>query len=240
MIIITEVFILQEPYVYFILLGIAVGVGLVLFRKVKGESKKEFKPQSLSEVIINENFKPYVEQFGEKIKKGVLYTQYKNMNLRKKAVIRLKYAIPKNGNSKEMESKESDFIVFKTGKTFLCEVPILNHLVKKSEYILANKDDDVLIKDKFNNVWTTTDNVFFYRFAGLWICSKETQNFITELIYKKMLENEKEEGINYIKRIVFYNDQYASKIGSIEQEFLIEREKWKDRVERETGVRKNN
>lgn len=231
----AELFILQEPYVYFVILGLCVGVGLIIFRKVKLDKGTRFIPQSLSEVVINENFKPYVNTFGDKLKNGKLYTQYKNISIRRKAKIHLTYYIKEEG---KMEKKEGIFIIFKTGKSFLSEIPILNKLADKSEYIIINKNDDVLIKDKFYDKWTTTDNVFFYQFAGLWICSKESQNFITEMINKKMLENEKEEGMNYIKRIVFYNDQYAQRVSELEQQYVLEKEKWKDRLERETGIRK--
>lgn len=240
MLFINETILFQEPVIYLLMLGVAIGVGLVIFKKIKTDSKTDFKPQSLSEVVINENFKPFVKEFGTKLTKGVLYTPHKKIPLRKRAEIRLKYTIKekdKKGVIVDVD-KEGKFIIFRTGKTIFSELPVLNRLVKGAEYILINDEDRVLLKDKMHDSWTTTDNVFFYRFAGMWICSKETQIFITEMIYKKMLENTKEEDMNYIKRIVFYNDQYAQKIGVMEQDYQLEKDKWKDKVESETGVKR--
>lgn len=226
---ISNVFIFQEPFIYFIILGLAVGFGVFLFRRMKSDKTEPiFKGQTLKDVLIKENMFPIMESFGMNIKKGKLITKFKAIKIKK--IAKVKFETTLNN-----EKKSHELLIFDITKGLLSSIPIINSIFKSREYLVINDNTNYIVKDRNNDVYTISNDVFLYKFGGIWICSKESQQLLTELQYKKMLEDEKEEGINYIKRIVFYNDIYAQNVGKLEQAFKLEQEKWNKTVEDLTG-----
>ncbi len=112
----------------------------------------------------------------------------------------------------------------------------LNKISGKSEFFIINAENEYINKDKTNDIWVLNKNTFLYQLGGIWICSIEGKDFVTEMVYKKIYENLKEEDMNYPKRIVWYNDQYAYTMTGRVQEYDLERRKWLDRLQNETGV----
>lgn len=245
MIIMINVF--EPPMIYFLFLGVILGVGIIVFRKIKSSEKgiERFKGQTLNEVIEEENLKPYIRSFGRKTKNGKMINQINSIPIRRVVKAKFKYAdVKKTKGIKNITIKEGDFYVFQSGKSFLVDIPLFNKLVGKPEYYVVSNNEDTdndkdkiyITKDKFRDVWVCNPNTFFYSLGGVWINSDEGRNFITELVYKKTYENLKEEDMNYVKRIVWYNDMYASKMTGREQDYDLEKRKWEDRVQRETGT----
>lgn len=231
-----DFFILQPPYIYFIILGAVFGIGLAIWKKqVLKDKFKGFVGQTLNEVIEHENLKPYMESFSRKTKHGKLIKDFNVIDVSKIAKAKLKYYEMNNGTSKDVEA---DFFIFQGGKSLFSSIPILRRFAGNPEYYIINSDENYILKDAYRDVWSIKDGVFFYKLAGIWIVSQEGQNFISELTYKKIYENMKEEDMNYPKRIVWYNDKYAYNMTDKEKDYELEQKKWKDRVERETGVRK--
>lgn len=233
----------QPPMIYFLFLGAILGIGIIIFRKFQTrDTVKRFQGQTLNEVIEGENIEPYVKTFGRKTRSGKLITELNTIFIRRVVKAKFKYAEKTNtkGTKNTFELKESDFFIFQSGKSFLVDIPILNKLIGKKEYYVVNdnsKDKDFITKDKFRDTWVLNSNTFLYQLAGIWVCSEQGKQFITEIVYKKIFENLKEADMNYPQRVIWYNDIYASKMTGTEQQFTLERKKWEDRTFQETGVR---
>jgi len=227
----------EPPFIYFIIMGIVFGIGLAIFKRRQTSSKQEgFQSQSLNEVIQEENLKPYLSNFGRNIKKGKLVKDFNVINVKKVVKANFKYA--EKGKDNKIEHKETEFYIFQSGKSTFDKIPILNKISGKKEFYVVSADERYIIKDSFRDIWIIKEGVFFYQLGGVWVSSEEGREFISELVYKKIYENLKEEDMNYPKRIVWYNDKYAFNMTDKEKDFELEKKKWEDRVSRETGVKK--
>jgi len=229
---------LEPPFIYYLFVGLALGIGIVIFRKIKMPKKDvKFQGQTLNEVVENENLSPYLKTFGRKTKRGKLITASKVINVRYVVNAKFKYKdIKYTKYTKNISTKDGDFIIFQSVKSKFSGIPLLNIIFGKPEFYIINNDANIT-KDEYRDVWVLPPSNFFYSLAGVWINSLEGKDFVNELVYKKTFENIKEEDMNYVKRIVWYNDIYASNMTSTEQSYELEKKKWSDRVERETGVK---
>lgn len=222
----------QPPFSYILLAIIIIIVCYILFRKFFEPLKDHFKGEGIDYVIKELNIKKSFSKFSRKCKKGKLYHNLGNVNVERVMFANVKV---KKENSKEL--KDNKFILFKTGSTIKSKIPILNKFVD-TDYFIIDNDDKFIEKNKYGDVWIIKPNVFLHKFADVWICSEEGTSFLTDLIYKRTYENAREEEMNYIKRVVWYNDLYASRMTKDYIEHELTQEDYEKRVERETGVRK--
>ena len=219
---------LQPPYSYILLSIIIIVACYFLFKKFFQPLKEHFKGEGIDYVIKELNIKKSFSKFSRLCKNGKLYH-----NLGKVDVERVMLANVKVKDSKE--TKDRKFILFKTNSSIISKIPILNTLVK-SDYFIIDNDDKFIIKNQYRDTWTVKPDVFLHKFADVWICSEQGTSFLTDLIYKRTYENAREEEMNYIKRVVWYNDLYASKMTKEYVEHELTREDFERKVQRETGV----
>jgi len=225
---------LQEPlFMYPMVFLIAIGIGWIMYRKIKSERPPDkFRGQSLQEVLETENIAPLVKTFGRKTRNGKLISELNVIPIKRIAMAKFK---SRKINDKDKDPSESEFYVFQSGTNRrIMDLPLLRRLSKRSDYYVINRNEEYLIKDTVKDTWKIKPDIFLYQLGGIWVCSHESRKFITELVYKKIFENIKEEDMNYPKRIVWYNDKYASQMTSREQEYELEDRKWSRRAERET------
>lgn len=234
---------LEPPFIYYLVLGIAIGVGIILFRRFKIPTKSQkFEGQTLNEVIENENLEPYLKAFGRKTKKGKLIYNGKSISIRRMVNATFSYKDVKYSKyTKDIHTLKGKFIIFQSMKSKFSKIPIINIFIGKPVYYIVkndiNTEKETITKDSYRDVWVLSPSNYFYSIAGVWVNSIECKDFINELIYKKIFENIKTEDMNYPKRIVWYNDIYASRMTSTEQAYELEKKKWNDKVERETGIK---
>lgn len=228
-------FILEPPYIYFILVAVVVGIGLAIFKKVKMSNKEEgFKGKTIREVVVNKNLKPYMNIMSKRIKNGLLINGMNTINITKFVEINVESnMLPTDKNKKSLD--KISLIAFQTGKRF--KIPIISKLSSNDEYFLLENHEDVIIKDPINNVWTLNKNVHLYMLAGVWVSGEDAKHYVSEMIFKEIFEDLKEEDMNYPKRLVAYNDRYAFNMTAVEQEYDLEDRKWDRRAEGETGSR---
>ena len=233
-----QLFILEPPFIYFLMFGLVVGVVFALFKRFYKPSEKieRFEGQSLNEMIVGENLLPYLKAFGRKTKKGKLIYDMNVIPISRVVKANFKFVETVKGSRNNFYVKNADFFIFQSKTSIFSRIPFLNKISGKSEFFIINAENDYINKDKTNDIWVLNKNTFLYQLGGIWICSIEGKDFVTEMVYKKIYENLKEEDMNYPKRIVWYNDQYAYTMTGRVQEYDLERRKWLDRLQNETGV----
>lgn len=227
--------IFQPPFVYFILLGAVLFISVFIFKQVRktDDGVKKYKGQTLNEVLQSENLDGYIKHFGRATPKGVLIHTMNSTKISRFCKAKFTY---KEKQNKEIKTIEGDFLVFRTRCSRFLNIPIIGSFVGKPEYFIIDDKTEMVYKDKYRDTWTLSNDVFVYQLGGVWVSSLEGKNFLTELIYKKIFENLKEEDMNYPKRVVWYNDMAASNMTQVQQIFDMEQEKWRKRVYGETGV----
>lgn len=227
----------QPPMIYIIIIGFVFVFSLLMFIKFKRKSEdviEHFNHESLEDILKKETFEKYMATFGRKTKKGCLFWNMGIIKINKVLFLRMKLEERKTKTTTEI--KPIDFIIFQKG-SFLSNLPIFNK-IKTKEYFVVDNTEKFITKDKYNDKWVINPDVNMHLFGGIWIGSSYGLNYLTELMYKRTYESEKEIEINTPKRFVWYNDIYASKFTGDILSNELEQSKYDKRVERETGVKK--
>lgn len=224
---------ITPPYSYILLAIIIIVACYILFRKIMQPIKEHFKGEGIDYVIKELNIKKSFSKFSRSCKKGKLYHNMGMVDIERMMLANVKV---KKQDSKQTEDKQ--FILFKTG-SMLSKIPILNTFTK-SDYFIIDNEKKFVEKNKYGDTWIVKPDVFLHKFADVWICSEQGTSFLTDLIYKRTYENAREEEMNYIKRVVWYNDLYASKMTKEYIDHELTREDFEKKVQRETGVQKPN
>ncbi len=219
---------LQPPMSYIILAIVVALIVYFFFRKFYTPVIKRFKGEGIDQIVKELNITPQFRKFSRVCKRGKLIHNLGTVEIGRVM----------NATVKGSDKKETNFILFETKESLVSKIPIFNKIQGGLEYFVINNDSTHIEKDKYRDIWVVKPNVYMHTFAGVWICSEQGTNFLTDLIYKRTYENAREEEMNYIKRVVWYNDLYASKMTRDHVEHDLEQEGYDSRIERETGVRK--
>lgn len=228
-------FLFEPPYIYFIMVAaIIIGMWWVLKRYgLLPTSAEKFRGQTLNEIIEQDNLAKLIKIFGVKLKKSKLNFHIKTIKVNRVAVVPATISIrglKKGGRFKsdtyEFQDKEKRFIVFKSGGGLFENIPGLKYLHKERQLFVIEDDDKFISKDISRNVWSINKNTFPHTFGGVWVFSAGSVSFLTELAYKKMQENDKEESVNALKRFIFYNDQHTGRISAMERRQELRDESW--------------
>ncbi len=220
------------PFSYILIAIIVAIITYIIVKEVYKPMKEHFKGEGIDYVIKELNIKESFKNFSRKTKKGKLYHNLGVVNIDKVMLANVKVKL-----EQDKEPINHRFILFKTG-SLIANLPLLNKVAKGVEYFIIDNNNSFIEKNKYGDVWVVKPNIFMHKFADVWICSAEGTSFLTDLIYKRTYENAREEEMNYIKRVVWYNDKYASNMTSQFVEHELEDDKYRKRVERETGVKR--
>jgi len=230
---ILDQFVIQwtnPPYSYILLSIIIAIVCYTLFRKFFEPIKDHFKGEGIDYVIKELNIKKSFSKFSRPCNKGKLYHNLGKVDIERIMLANVKV---KKQDSKDMEDRK--FILFKTGSSIISKIPILNKFID-TDYFIIDNDEKFIEKNRYGDIWVIKPNIFMHKFADVWISSSSGTSFLTDLIYKRTYENAREEEMNYIKRVVWYNDLYASKMTKEYIDHELTREDYEKKVQRETGV----
>ncbi len=226
----------QPPFSYILLAIAIVIICYIFFRKFYEPTMQRFKGEGIGHVIKELNITPNFAKFSRKCKKGKLYHNMGVVDIERVMMTKVKGT--KGKKVKDKDKDDYSFIMFKTATSLIAKIPIFSKFKGDVEYFVINNNSNYIEKNKYADTWIVKPNVYMHKFADVWICSAEGTNFLTELVYKRTYENAREEEMNYIKRVVWYNDMYASKMTRDFIEHDIEQDSYESRIERETGVRK--
>lgn len=228
-------FLFEPPWVYLIMVAAIIG-GLWWVLKRYGllpTSAATFKGQTLTQIIQDENLKRMTDVFGNKIKNAKLTLHFRTIKIGRitrvpvKISIREEISLGKFRKKKyKFLTKDKTFLIFKKGGGFFEEIPVLKLIHTKAEYFVVEDEDKYVKKDPNSNLWTLSPNTFPHLFAGVWVVSMDGVAFLTELAYKKMQENDKEESVNALKRFIFYNDHHTARIVAMERKQELKDESW--------------
>lgn len=229
-------FLFEPPWIYVLMVvGTVVGVWFVLKKYgVLPSGVKEFKGETIKQIIQDQNLRNLLATFGEKVKKGKLVTHMKTIKISRVATVPVEISIRKEVASGRFKKKttysfkpyKKHFLVFKSGGGLFESIPGLKLMHKEPEYFVIDDDERFIKKDMTNNIWSINKNTFPHTFGGVWIFSTDGVSFLTELAYKKMQENDKEESVNALKRFIFYNDHFTGRIVGMERKEELKQEGW--------------
>lgn len=233
---------LQPPFIYIIFAGIGIlFIFLIILKfKSKGEKVDHYKGETLECILTKHNFDKYMKTFGRKLKKGNLYWSMGKVKVRK--IVLLSVVIEKIGTKDKKQKqrpeydKDKKFIVFQSG-SFWSNIPIINKISQKSYFVIDNYDEFIK-KDEYEDKWVINKNVHLHLMGGVWVCSLAGTSYLSELVYKRLYENDKEVETNTPKRFVWYNDIYASKLTRDVLTSELETAKYDQQREKETGIRR--
>jgi len=223
---------IKPPLSYILLVAIIIIACYFVFKKLFKDKPFSFKGENIDYVIKELNLNKSFINFSRKCKKGLLYYNLGSIKIERVMEASLKI---KNKTDKKIENMK--YILFQTTDKSI-GIPIIGFLFNKKQYFLIDNDKSFIKKDKYRDIWNINPNVFLHKFADVWISSESGTNFLTELIYKRTYENAREEEMNYIKRVVWYNDKTASLLTKDILEHDLKQDSYEKRIERETGVTK--
>jgi hypothetical protein len=226
------------PPLSYLLLAVLIVIGCIIVFKYFYKPKKSIFKGETNEYVVKElNLKKQFKEFSRKCKKGKIYHNVGTVKIRRMMYANVKIEKISGENVKIVTSNVSDkmkFILFKAG-SFWSEIPIISFF-SKPEFFIINNDEKFITKDDVSDTWLVKPEVYFYRFAEVWICSVETNYLVSEMIYKRTHENAKEEDMNYIKRVVCYNNDDAYRMAKAHIDHELEKDKYSSRVQNETGT----
>lgn len=218
-------FLFEPPWIYFIMVGAIIGGTWYLLKKygLLPSRTPIFKGETLEQIILDRNLKKILKTFGEKLKNGKLTFSTKTIKIKRAArfpviyEVREEKEVAKGKKKVEFIKKELDFWVFKSGGGIFENIPFLKYLNTTPEYFVVDSDERFLKKDPSGNVWSLNPGLFPHMFAGVWVVSQSGAGFLTELAYKRIQENDKEESVNALKRWIYYNDIQAGSMTTMER-----------------------
>jgi hypothetical protein len=226
------------PPLSYLLLAILIVLGCIIAFKYFYKPKKAmFKGETIEHVTKDLNLKKQFKEFSRKCKKGKFYHNVGNVKIRRMMYANVTIEKIDKENAKSITSNVNEkmkFILFKAG-SFWSELPLFSFF-SKPEFFIINNDSKYIEKDKVSDTWLVKPEVYFYRFAEVWICSIEGNYLLTEMIYKRTHENAKEEDMNYIKRVVCYNNDDAYRMAKAHIDHELEKDKYSARIQNETGT----
>jgi hypothetical protein len=224
---------LSPPYIYIIFAVIAIVAIIIFLKRRKGKEIEHFKGDSLEDIFKKKNFNKYMDLFGRKCKKGILYWNMGSTRVNKLVFLKTLIEPVRKGDLKK--DREHRFLIFQKS-SFWSFLPFLGN--KMDNEIFAIDDDREFInKDSHRDRWVINQNVNLSLLGGVWISSLNGQSLLSELIYKNTYENDKETETNTPKRFVWYNDIYAHKLTSTTLSAELEKDKYDSAVKRETGTK---
>lgn len=227
----------QPPLSYLLIIIVIAFACLIIFKYFYKPKKSIFKGETNEHVIKDLNLKKQFKEFSRKCKNGKIYHNVGKVKIRRMMYANVTIEKINKENVKSITSNVSNkmkFILFKAG-SFWSEIPIISFF-SKPEFFIINNEPKYIEKDIVSDTWLVKPEVYFYRFAEIWICSIEGNYLLTEMIYKRTHENAKEEDMNYIKRVVCYNNDDAYRMAKAHIDHELEKDKYSSRVQNETGT----
>lgn len=232
-------FLFEPPIVYiWIVAAILIGVWYILKRAGLLNPSWQFKGETLEEIIVKNNIKPFMKVFSRKTKGGKLITHFNTIKLTRVAYSPMSIKVKKKDKNKEIfETVNLNMIFLKKGGGIFEDIPILKWLHPKVEYFVIEDRPDYIRRDSESkhDLFYLADNVYPHTFGTVWLVSEGSLKYLTELTYKRTQEHDKEESTNALKRFIFYNDKVTGATVQMERKAELEDEKYKKMREPDTS-----
>lgn len=229
---------LMNNPLFWVLIVVVGGVTLAYymgwFDKVK--FRKEFKAEDLNESLMKD-LKPRMIVQGKKIKNTKLVQgQIDFGKVRKVSKTKVEFHSRKSNIGKKtpqklekevksiLQKEEVEMVYFTVGgNTWLSWIPVIGKNYEPEYFIF---EDEFIKFEPQSRIYTIDKDVHVYPYAKIWICSKKTQRYLTELEARRTQEFESETNINTLKRWTYYNEPQSGRVVVMEKDTQLEQDKW--------------